>query len=221
MNTGPDTLGSFSTAKVEMTAAPTLTRPFHLADAMILTAALGIVLAWDRGHILAPFHRFFATGAGAGGIVWAWLGLVARLIEAGVPFLATGSLAMFIIRLRKPRPGLRGLLRQPGWVACAIGSLGFGAIALAAFGSLLASRPTLESAWSDTGRLLRPSDLSVVSALIGLAVLMAWTYLIAARRWQPEPGWIDRWSRVLGFSWIAMVAGGMLILIDGLHQINL
>ncbi len=31
---------------------------------------------------------------------------------------------------------------------------------------------------------------------------ITWLLLVLGRRWRPEPGWIDRAGRLLGWSWI-------------------
>ena len=37
-----------------------------------------------------------------------------------------------------------------------------------------------------------------VQILLVVAAPLAWIFLIATRRWNPEPGWIDRLGRILG-----------------------
>jgi hypothetical protein len=65
-------------------------------------------------------------------------------------------------------------------------------------------------AWARAADDLKPERLTIVATLIGLAVLMAWIVLKVRRQWKPEPSWIDRLGRLLGWGWIAMILGGMM-----------
>jgi hypothetical protein len=38
----------------------------------------------------------------------------------------------------------------------------------------------------------------------GWAVAVSWLTLALVGRWRPEASWVDRWGRVLGFTWIAI-----------------
>jgi hypothetical protein len=38
----------------------------------------------------------------------------------------------------------------------------------------------------------------------GWAVVVSWLTLALIGRWRPEPSWVDRWGRVLGFTWIVI-----------------
>ena len=40
---------------------------------------------------------------------------------------------------------------------------------------------------------------------VSTAVAVAWILLAASRRWRPEPHWLDRTGRVLGWFWVAMI----------------
>jgi hypothetical protein len=43
-----------------------------------------------------------------------------------------------------------------------------------------------------------------VSPRIGAAVLWCWVTMALSGRWRPEPVWLDRLCRLLGFAWLAM-----------------
>jgi hypothetical protein len=105
-----------------------------------------------------------------------------------VPWMA----ATIAIRLRRPRPRL--IRYQPGFVAC-----------VAVMVSLL---PGL--AWILTIRhrpgFQKPGSFEQVWAITThwteTAVVGAWIALLLSRKWRPEPSWIDRMGRGLGFYWI-------------------
>jgi hypothetical protein len=92
--------------------------------------------------------------------------------------------AFLIVRLRRPRAALRSMICQPGFAACA-----------APVVVVLASMPL--SLFPLSGSAGEAVELGFQVLLVTAAPL-AWVYLIATRRWNPEPGWIDRLGRILG-----------------------
>jgi hypothetical protein len=46
---------------------------------------------------------------------------------------------------------------------------------------------------------------AMVENSVGFAVLAWWIATALACRWRPEPSWIDRSGRVVGFLWIALL----------------
>jgi hypothetical protein len=166
----------------------------RITDAVILIAALGVALAWDRGRILDP-HGWFDAPIPRG------TGLGSRLVYGVVngfeflpAFLTVGSVTVLALRLRRPRPPLPQLARQPGTIACALATALMGAVILA----MLASHGRAD---------LQPENLWGPAALTGFAIALAWLVQRAKQRWHPEPSWIDRLGRVIGWGWIAMIFG--------------
>jgi hypothetical protein len=90
------------------------------------------------------------------------------------------TLAVIVMRLRRPRPDWRTLATQPGFVACIAGPLGFLIF--------------LEASYLDA--TIKP-ELAIAGT-----VAVAWVVLAVSRRWAAEPSWIDRLGRFLGVSWI-------------------
>jgi hypothetical protein len=163
-------------------------RPFTLGDSMILIAALALGLAIARPamamivdsiHTVAQSH--FRTLAGA-----VQLGRV--LIVVLVNFLMFLLPAFLIVRLKRPRPALRLMMDQPGFAGCA---------AVAAV--VLVAIPLSLLAPSGAGQLFIESAAQI---LLPGAVPLAWVWMIARSRWNPEPNWIDRLGRILGVLWM-------------------
>jgi len=159
---------------------------------MVLVAATAAGLGMER-FTLAPeisdWPGMLALSTAqlvAGGIR---LGLVAV-----VPVLATWTLALAALQLRQPRPRLRRLTRQPGFVACVTASAALAVCGLSVLPPLAAGNQFIQF------RLLR---LSSYSAEVSFAVAGAWLALALGGRWRPEPTWPDRLGRALGASWIA------------------
>ena len=87
-----------------------------------------------------------------------------------------------LMRVRRPRPPIRALLRQPGTVAGL--AVTFGLILVAGWMHFLFF-----------GRLI---DGTVTPIAVGGTVALAWTCLALVRRWEAEPSWVDRMGRLLG-----------------------
>ena len=98
-------------------------------------------------------------------------------------FLFAWTLAFLVMRLRKPRPSLRRLVKQPGMVACEV----------LLFGMVLA----ICLALNEDYQLF--ASVAVVST--ACAIPGAWTILALRGHWAAEPSWIDRLGRGLGICW--------------------
>ena len=178
-------------------AGPSGCRKFGLTDAMILTAGaafslaagthLIVLMARTFGHLCseALAHRadlphlwltfWGATHDDLRNTLWYGFQVAMALVIGFTP-------AWIVVRLRRPRASWRGLLRQPGAVAVL-------AIVFGLFwgtGALLTLFPDLFDSWS------------AAPSAMGGAVALAWGALALSRRWQSEPGWIDRVGRLLG-----------------------
>ena len=159
-------------------------RPFGLADGMIFIVALGLGLALARPAIILiadavrsdPRWRFQTL---AGGI-----SLIRMLNIVLLNFLFFLLPAFLIVRLRQPRPPLRSLIYQPGFIACALPVV-----------IVLAALPLVALRLDGSARELISLVLQVV---LVVSAPLAWIFLIATRRCDPEPSWIDRLGRILG-----------------------
>ncbi len=171
------------------TSGPQSCRPFGVADAMIATAAVagGLALATE-------IARHIIERSGRNDDYLKILRYLDRGLTWAFPILACLTLGWVLMRLRRPRPGLVPMARQPGAAA-----------ALAA-GMVLAP-PVLVAvavaAWGNPHRWVSP--LHVAWPKVGPAVAMVWLAMFVSGRRRPERGWIDASGRVLGVVWIATV----------------
>lgn len=174
-------------------------RRFSIADAMILVVA-GAVAALLGRSIAPSLNEPPPSGFAAIWLYVAWVQQVGSC--AAVP----GMAAMIAIRLRRPRPSRLRLSYQPGFVACVavMASL----IPGLAWYASIRHRPGFQRSWAFDQVWYCVTEWS------NTAVLGAWIALILARRWRPEPSWIDRTGRVLGFFWI-----GLLVLSYGIQAL--
>jgi hypothetical protein len=165
------------------------TRPrrITLADALVLIAAVAVGLGIARLEIEWYGHQALASGAES--IVQQvfmslrWAGLVVMV-------------ALIPLRLRRPRPPVRRVRRQPGFIACFAVVLG-----MAWFGLFCASILLKRSSMLPSVSLNILWWISSPSS-VGAEIATAWVILAVSGRCRPEPSWIDRSGRILGIAWI-------------------
>jgi hypothetical protein len=185
-------------------------RRFGLGDGLILMIALALSL--ERFRALKWFGSQLET------IRWLWQGIgfyggwgtwpsdvltrqqlptamVARftveLLRSLCPVLLGLTVAQPLLRLKRPRPPLWRVVRQPGLVICLLG--------VTLVGMLL-----FMGDWWFTGTAL------ALPLTRGTMLLMLWP-LLALPPWQAEASWVDRLGRVVGWGWIAVLIGGVVL----------
>ena len=169
-------------------------RRFNIADGLILTAAIATTLA-VLTEVPDWSHHVFLRGTFQG---YLDPPLALRVALRATYVLIPWTVAVFLIGLRHPRPGLRGLITRPGVAACGAVTVWLGSKAL-----LLA----LMSVGVPQKRALVRDYLGDGLALVSWAapaVAGAWLVLALSGRWRPDRGWIDRSGRMLGASWLAL-----------------
>ena len=188
-------------------------RRLTISDAMLIVAAVAVGLIAIR-----PFLLELGPGATIDALVVRLRAMprtdLIRTIPAlglmAAPTLASLSLALVALRLRRPRPRLHRLVRQPGFTAC------FASVVacLACASAILALRGTyfMDSiGGSDDIGLAQLFAAIVLSSSVVASgfVILTWLGLAISRNWRPEPGWIDRFGRVLGVFWLVMFGLGI------------
>jgi hypothetical protein len=160
-------------------------RRFTLADGLISIAAVAAGLGIATFHAdlhrrdMGNFDAVSAVDLTLKSIYWTALLMMIALIP---------------MRLRRPRPPMRRVRRQPGFIACV-------AVGLATAFVILDWAPSVFGAHSDW---FVAKFLSIISSArtIGPIVATAWLVLGLSGRWQCESTWIDRLGRILGIAWI-------------------
>ena len=176
-------------------------RRFSLGDGLILMAPVALTLSLLRAtdwFARIPGHVRF------------WRDTLPRLVGVSPPFLAWGPLARTVVsqivaeflqllgsvlpgltlaqpfmRLRRPRPPLRVLVRQSGFAVC--------------LGVIVGSLIVVDLQW--VARI----DVSW-EAILASAILLFWPVL-GLPPWRSEASWIDRLGRAVGWGWIVVMAG--------------
>jgi hypothetical protein len=202
-----------TTGNVTNPATQSNDRPFRLSDAMILMAALAVALIWDRSRIIDPVGWISSLRN------YPIAGLVQRLLMVDAvnalvsipPLLAVASVAVLALRLRRPRPPLNVLAREPGTVACAVASFIMVPASLVILTRHYQASGSLGVAWKRAGIDLQPEYLGGLTFLIGLAIAVTWFVIKSRRWWVPAAGWLDRLGRLLGVGWILMIIGVVIV----------
>jgi hypothetical protein len=187
-------------------------RGFRIVDASILATAIlsGLVLScWVEVLNVAnnswKFASYAASREGRAGVdPHGWRvsaaelsGSTLHLVMLSVPLLATLSVAVIAIRLIPPRPRRRRLMRQPGTAAAFAVVVALVGIGLFHGLTRLADiRNRLLLAWSSSW------VVTCAPVFVGLSIVSAWSTLLGARQWRPEPSWIDRLGRFVAATWI-------------------
>ena len=169
-------------------------RRFTVRDGMILVAAFALAVWLCRLKLLLWFSG--NANPDTVTITWNrrdWLAYYSTLY----PALMIASFSILFLRLLEPRPhGLR-LRRQPGFIAS------IAAVFIIIYHSLFFFNSIQESNWLMVREFLMGSiGPWTIAPAIGLAWLVQ--VIIGARR--PEPGWIDRSGRIVGWTWIMLYA---------------
>ena len=193
-------------------------RRFNLGDLMIVVVAVGVGCGLARRPWL---------DLGAGDFAFATPTSVYRSVER-VPVLwleiigtgwAVATFAVLAMRLRRPRPRWRRLMRQPGWLACLASAITIVAVAGFKQFSDAADRNAMAITLAREGIsdpiavgfarfVIYPANLTPIG---GLVVLVTWTLLCADGRWAGERSWIDRAGRLIGVGWLLLPAGFVIV----------
>jgi hypothetical protein len=203
----------------------TTTRKFLVSDAIVLVAATAVGLAVVKTHHAAMTPLRWTPPFSDVPRFLGWVEGVGVCLVLASPFAMAWTLAILGLRLRRPRAPWRRLVRQPGLVAGLMAALvlvvrltGFATMCLRVMGQpnlavwnvagaggigrgggVFIGLPPGYLLWFDSDHFLN------TMAMIGVAVGSGWVLLLLSGRWRPEPSWIDRAGRVLGWFWIAIL----------------
>lgn len=134
-----------------------------------------------------------------------WARLIGYFLAGQVALTPT----LLTLRLIRPRPTVRQLCRQPGFVACGVATILLG-LSVLTMGPIALFRAI-------NGRRFIPGTPNQVAdsfwwvnvighfALeIGPAVIAAWTLLALSGRRRPGRDWLDHAGRAVGAAWIVV-----------------
>jgi hypothetical protein len=169
---------------------------FSLSDTMILIAALAFSLVLVR-YVVSLNLLEIPPAPGRLG----WFGRVQLVaISFASPVLITLSLAFFVISLRPPRPPLRCLAREPGFVAMAV-------VVATTLYYLVHLAMRLIANYYSTPSLVQSHYIWISSnlcILIGLNIAVGWFILALQGNWTAASSGPRQVSTVLGTTWIGI-----------------
>jgi hypothetical protein len=186
-------------------------RRFTLLDAMFLIAAtavgLGCMRFLDTANGGMPDVVGMLLSHNPATSSWDYSFAIFYALEGFKPLLVTWTLAALSLRLRRPRPRINRLARQPGFAALlvAISLWGFSMVV-----GLVGVMVTPLLGWSFPERLifaLRSGDLGWLGWHAGSAVAGVWMIMALGRFARREPGWVDWLGRILGIVWVVLWLG--------------
>ncbi len=158
-------------------------RSFTILDAMVLVGATALGFACL--HEVNPLEAY------GGEKFWTYAP------ELLPPFLTYWAIALLVLRFRQPRPRRNRLAIEPGASACLAVTV-VTALAAVSLGCSTIHQPFT---YSPTSFLWTVTYLAKTHAPDAVAAV--WIFQIMGRRWRPEPVWIDRMGRSIGFLWLA------------------
>lgn len=172
----------------------TRVRRFTISDFMILIVIFAVwffYIRWffeSNRYIVRPRHRMYAN----------YWGVFLSL-------LFWSSVALLILRMRKPRASVLRISRQPGFAACVAvvvcfltHNLVYGVNALVTL-SRLPDRGTMPRLQNITRNMI---DGALSTYEVASGIMLLWFYLAVSGRWRAEPSWIDRSGRLVGILWL-------------------
>ena len=182
-------------------------RRFGVYDSMVLIAGIALFFAFENNRVrdlikfsvafckaTAVYYGFLPAGPYGPprfltkAIRSYWETIVWDGVQVAELLILIMTAVFLLMRVRRPRPPIRALLRQPGTVAGL--AVIFGLVWVAGWMHRLFF-----------GRL----NPAMETIAVGGTVALAWTCLALVRRWEAEPSWIDRMGRLVGAA--AIVVG--------------
>lgn len=194
-------------------------RRFNLSDMAIVIVAAGVFFALARhawmhhpSNNVDIGYTFYTPSSALRVALADRLALGLEVAGTGV---VVASYTLVALRLRRPRPRLRRVFRQPGFAAT--------------LGASIASGVVFASDSLD-GLLLKIQEVMATPALAGdpfpgyrfkvfsrgsilagfVAVLVTWLLLRWDARWRVERSWLDRSGRLVGWAWLVLLPVGQL-----------
>jgi hypothetical protein len=160
-----------------------------LSDVLVLIAAIAVGLASTRIGL-----RHLAEGTDQKRYAFR----IDQFFCFATPVLLSLSLAIFGLSLRRPRPPLVRLVREPGFAA--IGAV-TSVFLISGVRQLIEA---LVQDYDETSVFFYLAAIGRMPADVGLGVCVAWVPL-AIGRWRPNRSWTDRFGRAIGFLWIVFL----------------
>ena len=122
--------------------------------------------------------------------------------------VASLTLTLFLVRLRRPRPPMKELIHHSGASACtgAVVVMVVRLITVAlVLGFTAVDMPSYRSFPGIVALIGDIDEFQAVPSEIGCTVAAIWTLQLLGGEWEARPSWIDRLGRGLGVFWIGTI----------------
>ncbi len=168
-------------------------RPFTLADAMILVAATTPSLILLR--LAASLGLLTLKISLAPALVY-----LSIVTVGGACILVGLTLALLILTVRQPRRDRRHAIRGPGFVVCAV------VLVASALPITIFAVSQLQQGLGENLDVYLDELVRNLVSCAGPMIISAWLALVLAGRWRPRPICSDRLGRVTGACWVFLYA---------------
>ncbi len=206
MSTDPDGREPF-----KMRTSARFNVKFALVHGMILVAGIAVCFSMRSGNM--HYSMVISQAIEEWRIHHSILMLIKKaqgLFLDTPPYVAIGTVTVFLMGFCPPRPALRRLTRQPGFVACLAASL----VILVSIALDLLELWAFSHVDSINARIGLQPSFNLVATLTmneqypGYAVGVAWSLLWLGGRWRSDPRQLDAFGRALGYYWLAFIILG-------------
>jgi hypothetical protein len=175
-------------------------RNFNLIDMAVLVVLAALSVMFAKSGEFVEFLTFLSQAIRSSNFRW-FTDMPSTLNFHLGSVLCYWTLGFLVLRMRRPRPRLGRLWRQPGFVATCAASTVILIILLEKF--IWHRNNIMHYLEGDRlAYLFQPALGS--SPQPGPAVAAAWTILILSGRWRPEASWVDRCGRLIGGLWVLL-----------------
>ncbi len=171
-------------------------RKFTILDLMICVAFVGLGAALFR--LMSPYLRGWSPFARSAKFEDHLVDLsgVAKLASEG---LFCANLCVLTLRFIPPRPSVRKLARQLGFVACFVAAIAVLAPLVRLFAQLVEYK-LLGLKIADPSHYLTP--IVDAAEMAGAGVMASWGILVLRRGARMKADWVEYMARTLGVVWI-------------------
>jgi hypothetical protein len=170
-------------------------RPLQIADLMILVVATAGSL-FLVNQLRAPDSGLPPGALGVALWIQTWI----------TPWLSMMTLAIFVMRLRRPRPPFRLMFQQPGAIAAVLALSSLGYIGMFTLGRLAFRGTRGPGIFFPTPLAQALGDFFSFSSIhAGPMIAGAWIALRLTGRLRRERGWLDGLGTIVGATWILIV----------------
>jgi hypothetical protein len=179
--------------------SPSTPRRFTLLDAMVLIAVTAVALVPIRLYLWENLHPPENWSASE----LMRMGLDANIVL--VPPALALTLALWLLRMKPPRPRLRRVFRQPGLAASTTMLVSTVASLISFILYISINQDFSHFGFQSVDEINLWARIGMVPLFLsGGGVAAVWIVLWLSGTWRAEPRWIDRAGTAIGVYWVTL-----------------